>query len=410
MLSWFAILTVLLVAGSGDASLSTLNGETIVGDVTAWEDNVLTVAAPDGHRQLQADVLLEARFGATAARSADDRWVEFMDGSRLVYRSFTIANRVATFDLPLSAQPLKVPTERINRIEVATPSEALQKTLAEIERKQPAGDALVIAKRDEAAMDYLTGIVGDVTAEQISFQWDGERVPVKLSKAAAIVFYHATQAKFPDATCRVYLANGSIVVAREAELVQDLLHLRSAAGIEVDAPLSQLVRIDFSTGKIAYLSDLKPASVRWTPHIALPSEATTLAEYGVPRNNVSFGGSPLALVWDNEAAPSQRDVRTYDRGIAARSTSEIVYHVPQGMSRLQMIAGIDPATAEQGHVTLEIRGDDRILWEGTIDGRTPPTEIDVELGTARRLLILVGAGENLDFGDRLHLIEARFTK
>ena len=37
-------------------------------------------------------------------------------------------------------------------------------------------------------------------------------------------------------------------------------------------------------------------------------------------------------------------------------------------------------------------------------------EIDVELGTARRLQLVVDYGENLDYGDRLHLVEARFTK
>jgi hypothetical protein len=103
-------------------------------------------------------------------------------------------------------------------------------------------------------------------------------------------------------------------------------------------------------------------------------------------------------------------VRTYPRGIAVRSRSELVYRIPEGMSRFLLTAGIDPATAAQGHVTLEIRGDDQVLWEGTIDGREPPVEIDVELGAARRLQLVVDYGENLDYGDRLHLIEARFTK
>jgi hypothetical protein len=80
------------------------------------------------------------------------------------------------------------------------------------------------------------------------------------------------------------------------------------------------------------------------------------------------------------------------------------------MRRFVAIAGIDPTSASQGHVTLEIRGDDRILWEGVVDGRQPPVNIDVQLEAARRLQLVVDYGENLDYGDRLHLIEARFTK
>jgi hypothetical protein len=175
-------------------------------------------------------------------------------------------------------------------------------------------------------------------------------------------------------------------------------------------PLEQLARIDFSTGKITYLSELKASSVRWIPRVAIPKEASTIADYGLPRNNVSFSGSPLSLMWDDDPLPSRRDVRTYPRGIAVRSRSELVYRIPEGMSRFLLTAGIDPATAAQGHVTLEIRGDDQVLWEGTIDGREPPMEIDVELGAARRLQLVVDYGENLDYGDRLHLVEARFTK
>ena len=38
---------------------------------------------------------------------------------------------------------------------------------------------------------------------------------------------------------------------------------------------------------------------------------------------------------------------------------------------------------------LTVRGDYRVLWEGVIDGRKPPVEIDVELGRARRLHLTV---------------------
>jgi hypothetical protein len=235
-------------------------------------------------------------------------------------------------------------------------------------------------------------------------------VPVKLSKIAAIVFYHAKEATLPEALCRVSLTNGSVIAAKEATLKDQQLVLESLAGVSVEFPFNQVTRIDFSSGKIAYLSDLQPTSVRWTPRVALPADAKMIAGYGKPRQNVSFDGSPLSLLWDDDPVPARRDVRTYQRGLAVRSQTELVYRVPDGMSRFAVTAGIDPATASQGNVTLEIRGDDRILWEGTIDGGEPPVEIDVELQAARRLQLVVDYGDNLDYGDRLHLIEARFIK
>jgi hypothetical protein len=410
MTSWFAILAVALAVAPGEAVFTTLDGQSVAGVVTAWDGKQITIIAAEGERQLSTESLLDASWSREATPSSVDRSVELIDGSRLAYDSFTIDKRTATFRLPFAKQSVKIPTQRIRRIELLPPSEALGKALADIDQKQPAGDSLVIVKRDAAAMDYLSGVVGDVTAEQADFEWDGEQVPVKISKIAAIVFYHAKPLDMPEALCSASLIDGSTVVVRQTALDGKQLKLRTSSGVDLRVSLEQLARIDFSTGKISYLSDLKPSSVRWIPRVAIPKEASTIADYGMPRNNVSFSGSPLSLMWDDDPLPSRRDVRTYPRGIAVRSRSELVYRIPEGMSRFLLTAGIDPATAAQGHVTLEIRGDDQVLWEGTIDGREPPVEIDVELGAARRLQLVVDYGENLDYGDRLHLIEARFTK
>ena len=410
MTPWFAILAAALAVNPGEATFTKLDGKTVVGSVAAWDDKEISVKTAEGDRTLSTDALLDAAWTRDAVPSSVDRSVELVDGSRLAYSDVTITKRVASFKLPFTKQVVKIPTERIRRIELLPPSEALEAALADIERKQSAGDSLVIVKRDAAAMDYLSGVLGDVTPEQAEFEWDGDRVPVKLSKIAAMVFYHAKAANLPAPLCNASLVDGSLIAARQASLEGKQLRLRTASGVDLRVPLDQLARIDFSTGKIAYLSDLKASNVRWIPRVAIPKEATTIINHGLPRSNVSFTGSPLSLLWHDDPLPARRDVRTYSRGMAIRSRSELAYLIPQGMARFVATAGIDPATAGQGNVILEIRGDDRVLWEGTIDGSEPPVEIDVELGSARRLQLVVDYGENLDYGDRLHLVEARFTK
>src|SRR4029079_9146425 len=114
-------------------------------------------------------------------------------------------------------------------------------------------------------------------------------------------------------------------------------------------------RADFSAGKLSYLSDLKPTNVKWTPRIAAPAAASLIAGYGLPRNDVSYSGSPLSLAWPDEALASGRQVRTYAKGLALRSRTEASFRIPAGMKRFVTTAGIDPATAQQGHVLLEIR-------------------------------------------------------
>jgi len=100
----------------------------------------------------------------------------------------------------------------------------------------------------------------------------------------------------------------------------------------------------------------------------------------------------------------------YPKGLALRSRTVLQYRLPPEMNRFVAIAGIDPATADQGNVQLKISTGDQVLWQGEIEGSAPPVEIQVELNGARKLSLLVDYGSNLDFGDRLHLVEARVTK
>ncbi len=119
----------------------------------------------------------------------------------------------------------------------------------------------------------------------------------------------------------------------------------------------------------------------------------------------------MALRWPSaKAASVEEQTKTFSKGLALRSRTEIRYRLPQGMQRFIALAGIDPETANQGNVTLEIFAGRRSVWQGEIAGSTAPTEIDVSLGNARELRLVVDYGKNLDYGDRLHLIEARLSQ
>lgn len=406
---WLVLIAAVAAAPPSEATLTTLDGQTVDGVVVGWDGKQIELQTSGETKAFPTEQLLDLSWSHESMASSTPV-IELIDGSRLIASDVTIAKRVAAIAFKNERKLLRVPTDKIRRIEFLPTSPPLEAALAEVENKQPAGDSLVIVKRDGEAMDYITGVVGDLAAEQVDFKWDGEQVPVKRSKIAAIVFYHAKRAKLPETICELTLADGSILASRRAQLAGANVTAILASGPTVTIPLSQITRIDFSSGKIAYLGDLKPTAVRWTPRIALPEGATTIAAHGLPRNNLSYSGSPLSLQWRDDPIPSRRDVRTYSRGLAIRSRTDLAYRIPDGMARFVAIAGIDPASASQGHIQLTVRGDDRVLWEGVVDGRQPPAEIDVQLGAARRLQLVVDYGENLDYGDRLHLIEARFTK
>ncbi|MCA9231350.1 MAG: NPCBM/NEW2 domain-containing protein, partial [Planctomycetales bacterium] len=194
---------------------------------------------------------------------------------------------------------------------------------------------------------------------------------------------------------------------------QEELRLATSGGLKFQIPFAALDEVDYSFGKVVYLSDLQPVGVQWLPRIDLPDSAQLISQYGLPRQNQSFDGSTLSLLWPNEAKPEIRakdSIKIYSKGLALRSRTILKYRLPPQMQRFSAIAGIDPATVAHGNVFLEISSGNKILWQGEISGAASPVEIQFDLGGVQQLGILVDYGDNLDFGDRLHLVEARVTK
>lgn len=441
-----AVAAAAVAPDAGDAVVATLDGRTVAGVVREWTAGELSLDTADGTLRLAPSEVLDIRWERPPADSAAMTYIELVDGARFPYHEFSLTGRAAVVDTPLAPQPLRIPREAIRRVELRPAAPALVALLDEIDRKDAPGDALVVAGRDGQQMDYLTGVLGDVTAEQATFEWDGERVPVKRAKIAAIVLYQPRKAAHPDAVCQVSLADGARLPATEIAVRDgEIVALTTPTGIELQTPLETLIRADFTSGKLAYLSDLAPLQSRWTPGVGDASHPALAARYA-PRNDVSFSGAPLSLhqsIGDSPPTtqPSANGptahrspltphpspltdhrspltdhptttTRTYAKGLALRSRTEITYRLPPGMTRFKTLAGIDPSPPHpgQGHVLLTIRGDDRTLFEGPIVGGQPPVDIDVELAAARQLHLTVDFGEHLDYGDRLHLIEARVTK
>lgn len=405
------LLIALLAAAAvndAEATVAMLDGRAVRGTIESWTAKEISVAAADGATRLPAGELLDVRWVRDLAKPSAATNVELIDGTRIRYATFTIADRKAAFTGDHFELPLSIPREAIRLIELRPSTPFIATSLEEVERKQAPGDALVVSQRDSETMDYLTGVIGDVTAEQATFEWDGDRVPVKRAKIAAMVFYRARQPKLPAAVCDLSLTDGSQIAAREVSLRDGRVSVTTPAGVELDLPLEKIMRADFSTGKVVYLSDMKPGEVRWTPGIGVPEGSATARS--LPRNDQSFSGSPLSLVWNDDVGRSRRDVRIYAKGLAVRSRTEMTYRLPADMKRFLTTAGMDPGDSGHGNVRLEIRGDERVLWEGAVEAGRAPVEIDVELGSARRLHLTVDYGEHLDYGDRIHLAEARLTK
>ena len=408
------------LAAAANVTATRLDGTTVAGELRGWNESGVTIAAPAGEQQIALDQLISLRWPAEPESSkpaeAAAGTAELTDGTLIPLSSLSVTGDVATIKVQRSGDPKEIAVSlsatQIAAIQFQHLDEPLAKQWDEIRRLNLASDVLVVLKRDGTSLDYVEGVLGQITDDKVEFKLEGESNRVDRAKVAGVIYYRADRRTPTEPRMLLQGRSGLRASATTVRFDDALVEITTAAGAEFAWPVDDIEFADFSAGKVMYLSDIEPASRKWTPLVGLPTGVTLAAEYGQPRRNHSAFGETLTLLLRDKDAGSaeQGTLRSFTKGLALRSRTELVYRLPAGFNRFTALAGIDPATNATGNVRLAILADDRPLLETEIAGSQPPQPIDVQITGAKRLKIVVDFGQNLDTGDWLNLCDAKIVK
>ncbi len=415
-----SILIVLLLASwvsAAEVVATRLDGGTISGTLQSWDDKQAVIDTATGQQRLPTNELLSLRWEPSAPiESADSHplgQVELIDGTLLPINDIECRGTKAILTLHRTMpSPNKevLPKKIVAAVRLQTLEPQAAKQWQEIRDLDAAADVLVVAKRDGESLDYVECVIGDVTPDKISIELDGDEQRVDRKKVAGIIYYRRNDAPH-ETRFAVRGRSGFQANAVAAHAADGVIRLTTAAGPEIDWPLDDIYVADFSAGKLLYLSDMEPASQQWTPLVGLPSAAAVAARYGEPRRDQSAYGGSLTLPADEVSPGLSTDaMRTFAKGLAIRSRTELVYRLPAGFRRFNAVAGIDPAARASGNVRFEILGDDRPLLQIDVAGPDSAHDIDLDVAGVKRLKIVVDYGTNLDTGDWLNLCDAKLVK
>lgn len=380
-----------------EVTVQTLDNRSIRGTLAELSAERLVVESPEGPTTLEIGQVLGVSLAPAAAVEAKSpqAWVELADGSTLLATSFRVAGSKAAIELA-DGRSVEAP---IDAIVAARLQEAPESVLAEWDRiVQLRSLSDVLVTRKDAAVNYLKGAVHDIDDETVQFDYEGERIPVKRAKVLGVVYRHQPGRRLPEPVCALTDASGSHWAVRTVRL-EDEWVWETSSGVSLRCPIDRLRHLDFSAGKIVFLSDLKPESVRFTPFFGSAEQIPSLAAFYAPRMDRGFASKTLSL-----------GGTAYARGIAMHSRTEIIYRLPGRFRRFEAVAGIDDAVRPGGNVRLVIRADQRVLLDATLRGADAPRTIDLPLDDARRLTILADFGEELGIGDYLNLCNARVIR
>ena len=112
-----------------------------------------------------------------------------------------------------------------------------------------------------------------------------------------------------------------------------------------------------------------------------------------------------------EGKPLRLNQKTYARGLAIHSKTELRYRLGGEYRRLQAMVGIDDEITKFGATTVRVIGDRKPLYAADFAPRQPAIPLDLDVTGVIELEILVDWGpDGSDIGDRIHLADARLVK
>lgn len=394
------LLISIVAATNWEVELQTVDGRAVRGAVERIGATELVVRTGDATVTLPATDLLQLApiSGAPAAKNDDAKFVvELAGGSRLRAAGYLVDGDAAQVELK-DAPPLKAAVHSVQSVHDADATEAELQQWGKINAGEAVADVLVVRKKD--ALDFLEGVLHGVTAEHVEFEVDGETIPVKWSKVFGFI-YQPRARDIPAANCRIFASGGAEFAARELQLAGDALQVVLTTGDAVSIPLERIERVDFSHGKVLYLSDLewdakqseRQSFFGATTPIDAPHDLFT------PQHDRALDGGELLLAG-----------RSHARGVALHSRTRLVYRLPDGYQRFTALAGIDDRMDRRGDVIVAIEGDGRRLLQFEARGGQPPTPIDLDITGVQRLAIVVDFGANQDVADHLNLCEAKLIR
>jgi hypothetical protein len=372
-----------------------LDGRTVRGTISSLGGEAVTLETAQGPVALKLDALQElaAHAPAPPAETAKIR-VYLTDGSVLAAEEY-VSGKDRSRMVLRGGPAVEAPARAVRAVQFRG-DRGSSDDWGKILDAPPSADLLVV--RAGGHLDAHSGALHDVTEELVRFELDGEVLPVKRTKVFGLVYRHPVDKSLPAPRAILSDAAGSQWAIHTLKL-DDRLHWTTPAGLSMAEPLENVARLDLSLGKVVYLSDVNPESAVWTPFFSGETPVPARQRYFSPRMDKNFESEPLRIAG-----------KTYRKGLALHSRTELVYRLPAGFHRLKAVCGIDDAVRPQGNIRLAIRGDGKVLWEGTIAGDDPARPVDLDITGVRRLKILADFSQRLGSGDYLDLGDARITK
>ncbi len=296
--------------------------------------------------------------------------------------------------------PVPLPFEALAAIRIASkktpetvPAEDERSFRERLERRDATRDVLIALGPDGPSV--WPGALESLTPSGWAFRVGGRTHRGGLERLYGVVL--AAASPTPVRPARIRLACGGDFSAAVLGGDASCLRVLASFGAELSLPWTRIERVDLTSGRVRYLSDLAPAKI----------ESRGFFGHRWPiRTDRSLTGDALRV-----------GERTFSKGLAVHAYSRVSYTLGDEYDRFAAAIGLDArqpfegAVPLEGHAVFRVLGDERVLYNsGPVRAGSPPKEMNIDVRGVRTLALELDFGDDLDLGDRGVWGDARLVR
>lgn len=394
-----------------DVKVGTLDGESISGPLSQLNQESAVVGQEGQQRQIPLSDVIQIEWPTAESPVQQAQSILLHDNSRITCQQISSTARTLRAESSwLGPVSMDAGSVRAVMLQPLDP-DWMGQWDAFLERTDEQ-DLLIVLKRDKSGLDFLTGVVGAIEEEKISFLLGGDQIPVPRDRVFGVVYTRKKAAALKGTT---KIEGAGQIQATDVTLNGTALEFKASWGQQFVVPTSSVHRIDFSAGRIHYLSDLQPVTEQY---FGLDPELSNFEK--MFENDIATRTDSL-LMWrasvdrfpngPDGPLPLTLRGKRYAKGLCIFPRARIEYAVDGNYKSFLTLAGIDDEVAFNANppntVTLRVAGDGTELLNQTITASNDPVAVNLDLTGVRTLTIEVDFGDDSSVCDYLDLANAR---
>jgi|TARA_B110000263_G_scaffold69677_1_gene60652 hypothetical protein len=385
----------------------------VVGEIQSIDETCVKIQA--GEKQLEFLPSEVFELGAIQEH-AGRPWIVLTHGEVIVVDKVTLGVADIVGD-SLTWKKFRCPLEMVQAVLYQPPHDLLarDKLMQTVMARDMRGEDGVVLQDGTT----LTGKVNVLDDRRLALTATGLKMPVEFAVSAVRAVFFAREVEQAEPSNEVQqfgFNNGSYGGAKNVIRDGEKLVWQTVSGLKLETLPPFLVSEIASynpwsavsyyrpVGKqLLFLHDVKPTQYRYVPIFKSVSDKPIARGYGLGRNAV---GGTLRVAG-----------KLYLAGVGMVSVSRLTFDIPAGYTRFRSDVGIDSRAAEQGSVSVHVllQGKQGSEWQTAYDspvvrGGDDLRSIDVPLGDARRLSLVVDMADRADILDYANWVNARFVK